>query len=303
MKNHKKNKTPVTPSKPSGCYEFITGQELAKDILEKTETVYAQKEPPPGLNLLPGCLVPGAVTVVCALTSENIRMYMASLILEAQDKLLNPAVFLPDYSVEEFALKAVCVRAGLPSFTVRRGYIAREDWPKLTKAAGELSEKEIFLYRRSIIQSRDIARETEPLQAALNKQGKSLGVVIVDSLNYVKPYEWGEITMPELRAMAKKLNVPVICSFALKSTPLIHEGLLQLGDIRLAGLDESDVDRVFYLRSPSNYGECDFAQRGEVELRRLCPAIGTSDYSRLTMDRETGLFKSDMPMPEEHACF
>lgn len=294
MNNSRTNKKTLSATNPRVGPEFLTGQDLARDILEKTGIVYSQKEPPPGLNLLPGCLVPGTVTVVCALPAEDMRAYMISLILEAQDKLLNPAVFLPNYSVEEFGLKALCVRAGLPSFGVRRGYMAREHWPLLTKAAGELSEKGIFLYRRSIMYAADITRETEALHEKLKAQG-GLGVVVLDSLNNVKASDWGEITIPELGAMAKKLGLSVICSFSLNKTPRMHDGYLQLGDIRLAGLDESDVAQVFYLRHSANCADSSYASRNEVELLRLSPVMGGSNVTRLIMDPETYLFKSDMP--------
>jgi len=113
--------------------QFVTSGKLTPDVFAAIEKIYSASHPEPGLDLLPGCLAPGAVTVICSRPREGKSGFLVSLALEAQDQKLNAAIFLSDSTREEFIVTAISARAGVTPAGLKRGSAKREDWPQLTR--------------------------------------------------------------------------------------------------------------------------------------------------------------------------
>jgi replicative DNA helicase len=271
---------------------FYDTCDLAPDVLTGIEKIFSEEKPPPGLDLLPGCLAPRTVTVVASMPSQGKTSFLMGLALEAQEKKKNVAVFLTDSTRQEFVLKAICSRAGVNLSGAKMGRLPREAWPALTRSAGQLIEPGIFISRSNIISSSDIYRQAKVLKESLKEDGQSLDAVIVDSLNHIKhdEYEAGYLHLFELTEVARDLETAVICSFGMRETPGIHNGYAGIGDTREAGLDDGYLSQLYFLRRPEYYDRQDPTLKDMAELRRLHPYLGGARCPNLRFNHESATF-------------
>ncbi len=94
---------------------------------------------------------------------------------------LPTAIFSLEMSKEQIGLRLLCGEAMVDSSKVRTGYMARTDWPKLTSAAGRLSEAPIFVDDSASLSTLDLRARARRLFAEQN-----LGLIIVDYLQLMR---------------------------------------------------------------------------------------------------------------------
>ncbi|MBI4125034.1 MAG: replicative DNA helicase, partial [Deltaproteobacteria bacterium] len=108
--------------------------------------------------------------------------------------------------------RLLCSRAEVDSYKLRGGFLAESDWPKLTRAAGVLSESPIFIDDSPVLTVLEMRAKARRL-----KKEKGLGLLVVDYLQLVRSghrmesreREIAEISRG-LKALAKELHVPVV---------------------------------------------------------------------------------------------
>lgn len=298
MKPKKKTQKPEKQEPRSNvASDFISSGDLAVSVLKKMEESCSETPARPGLDLLPGSLAPGTLTVICSLPHLGKSAYLVNLALELLDKKRNTAVFLPEYSAEEFTFKAICARAEVNYSKALLGSIPREKWPALTRAAGQLLDPGLFLSRSCKMTAADIAKEAKLLADVLKKDGRRLDAVIVDSLNFLDPGEYYSEPLESLENLARQLGTAVICSFDLRETPNMRKGNVRLGDARLAGIDEHYADQIYHLHRPEYYDRSDPTLKGMAVLRRLYPYLGgRQEELNLRFNRETLAFSVIKPV-------
>ena len=123
------------------------------------------------------------------------------------------AIFSLEMSKEQLVTRMLCAQARVDSNNLRTGYLRRDDWPLLTKAAGELSEARIYIDDTPAQTSLDIRTKARRLKAELG----DLALIVVDYLQLMqgrarsenRQQEISEITRA-LKGLAKELDVPVI---------------------------------------------------------------------------------------------
>lgn len=131
----------------------------------------------------------------------------------AVQKKIPTAIFSLEMSKEQLAQRLLCMEARIDSQKLRGGFLAEGDWPRLTKAAGDLSEAPIFVDDSPAMTILEVRAKARRLQ-----KEKGLGLVIVDYLQLMRgsssnadnrEREISEISR-SLKALAKELNVPII---------------------------------------------------------------------------------------------
>lgn len=169
------------------------------------------------------------------------------------------ALFSLEMSKEQLALRMLCAESMVNSSNVRRGYISKEEWPKLINAAGRLAEAPIFIDDSSGITVLEIRAKARRLKL----EHKGLGLVIVDYLQLMKSrgnFERREQEISDisrsLKALAKELKVPVIALSQL------NRGVEQrpnkrpvLADLRESGAIEQDADVIIFLYREAAYNK------------------------------------------------
>jgi replicative DNA helicase len=122
------------------------------------------------------------------------------------------AIFSLETSKEQLVQRILCSEAQVDNSKLRTGFLADEDWRKLARAMGGLSEAPIFIddsATLSIIEMRAKARKL--------KAEHGLGLIVVDYMQMIQSYKRAENRTQELseiargiKSLAKELDVPII---------------------------------------------------------------------------------------------
>jgi replicative DNA helicase len=152
-------------------------------------------------------------------------------------------------SKEQLVQRMLCSHARVDAQKVRTGYLSHQDWPKLTSAAGKLSEAPIFIDDspgQTVLEIRAKARRL--------KMKHDISLIVVDYLQLMqgakaenRQQEISEISR-SLKALAREIRVPVIAVSQLSRAVESRTGNRpQLSDLRESGAIEQDADVVVFL--------------------------------------------------------
>jgi replicative DNA helicase len=176
-----------------------------------------------------------------------------------------PTVFFSlEMSKEQLVQRMLCAHARVDAHKVRSGYLTPSDWPKLTAAAGKLSEAPIFIDDTPAISVMEIRAKARRLKAHNDIQ-----LIILDYLQLMRGREKAENRQQEiseisrsLKALARELNVPLVAISQLsRAVESRQDHRPQLSDLRESGAIEQDADLVilllreeYYNPTPDNEG-------------------------------------------------
>jgi replicative DNA helicase len=177
------------------------------------------------------------------------------------------AVFSLEMSKEQLALRMLCSEAEVEGQRLRSGFLSESDWPKLTLAAGNLSEAPLFIDDTPAITNLEIRAKARRLKAE-----HGLGLVVIDYLQLMKArraerreQEISEISR-SLKALAKELAIPVIAISQLsRKTEDRPNRRPQLADLRESGAIEQDADVIIFIYREEFYKQ-DTPNKGVAEL-------------------------------------
>ncbi len=166
------------------------------------------------------------------------------------------AIFSLEMSKEQLVQRMLCSHAKVDAHKVRTGYLATSDWPKLTAAAGKLSEAPIFIDDTPAVSVMELRAKARRLKAHHDIQ-----LVILDYMQLMRgsgptdsrQQEISEISR-SLKALARELNVPIIAISQLsRAVELRTDHRPQLSDLRESGAIEQDADVVVLLLREEYY--------------------------------------------------
>ncbi len=204
------------------------------------------------------------------------------------------AVFSLEMSKEHLVQRMLCSHARINAHNVRTGMLSTSDWPKLTQAAGKLSEAPIFIDDTpgvSILELRAKARRLK------SRQG--IGLMILDYLQLMDEQSRSENRQQEialisrnLKALARELNIPVIAVSQLSRAPERRETFRpRLSDLRESGSIEQDADVVLLLFREEYYTPTDENQ-GIAEIIIGKQRNGPTGIVKLSFIKEYTRFES-----------
>ena len=178
------------------------------------------------------------------------------------------AIFSLEMSKEQLAIRMLCSEARVDRARLRSGVLSESDWPKLTMAAGALSDAPIFIDDSAAISVLELRAKARRLKA-----DRGLGLVIVDYLQLMRGRSGAERREQEiseisrsLKALAKELNIPVIAISQLSRKAEDRPGRRpQLSDLRESGAIEQDADVIIFIYRDEVYNP-DSDQRGTAEV-------------------------------------
>jgi replicative DNA helicase len=239
---------------------FFTMKELISDTFVTIERLYDKKESITGVpsgfkdidelttGFQKGDLIiiggrPGmGKTAFCLNISQHVGIDMKEPV----------AIFSLEMAKEQLVMRMLCSEAKVDSNKVRKGFInKRDDWNKLTNAAGKLAESLIFIDDSSGLSVLEMRAKARRL-----KQQHGLSLVIVDYLQLMRgrgKFERREQEIAEisrsLKALAKELQVPVIALSQLNRGVETRGGNKNptLADLRESGAIEQDADVIIFL--------------------------------------------------------
>ena len=184
-------------------------------------------------------------------------------------------IFSLEMSRESLLLRMLCSHARVDSHKLRTGFLAREDYDKLSSALSALAEAPVFIDDTPGISLHEMRAKARRLA---QKQGK-LDLLIVDYLQLMSAAPVGgkrfenrtqEVSAISrgLKALAKELRVPVVALSQLSRAPESRGGdhRPQLADLRESGSIEQDADVVCFIFREEVYKPGDPDLDGLAEL-------------------------------------
>ncbi len=168
------------------------------------------------------------------------------------------AVFSLEMSKEQLSMRLLTAEARIDSARLRSGFFSREDWVKLTDAAGVFEKAPIFIDDSPDISAMEIRAKTRRL-----KKEKGLGLVIIDYLQLMRGHtsserrdlEISEISR-SLKGLAKELDLPVIALSQLnRMLEQRSDKRPILSDLRESGALEQDADVVAFIYRDEVYNQ------------------------------------------------
>ena len=162
-------------------------------------------------------------------------------------------VFSLEMSCEQLVSRMLSSEALIDSYKMRKGDLSEDDWVKLARASGVLSQTDILID--------DTAGITVMGMKSKLRRVKNLGLVVIDYLQLMQSdrrsdnrvNEVGDISRG-LKLMAKELEVPIITCAQLSRGPENRpDKTPMLSDLRDSGAIEQDADSVMFLYRDEYY--------------------------------------------------
>lgn len=162
-------------------------------------------------------------------------------------------IFSLEMSKEMLVKRLLCSEARIDAHRINTGYLNREDWSRLSRASGDLSDTKIFIDDTSSITVPEVRSKARRLSLE-----HGLDLLIVDYLQLMsgagpryenRTQEISQISRG-LKGIAKDLNIPVIAVSQLSRAIESRRGeehLPQLSDLRESGSIEQDADVVIFI--------------------------------------------------------
>jgi replicative DNA helicase len=208
------------------------------------------------LDRMTSGLHPGEMIVIAARPSmgkTSLAMNVAESV--AIEQKLPVGVFSLEMTAESLVLRMLCSRSRVNLRSVREGFLAERDFPKLTGAAGKLANAPLFIDDSSglsILQLRAKARRMH--------QQYGIKLFVIDYLQLLhstarraenRQQEIADISSG-IKSLAKELSVPVIVLSQLnRELERDKNRKPRMSDLRESGAIEQDADLVGLLYKPS----------------------------------------------------
>jgi replicative DNA helicase len=186
----------------------------------------------------------------------------------AVQKHVPVALFNLEMSKDQLVNRMLCSEVMVDSHRMRTGRLDDEDWKKIARALGPLSEAPIYIDDTPGVTVMDIRAKCRRL-----KLEKKLGLVVIDYLQLMRGREKAESRQQEvseisrsLKILAKELSVPVLTMSQLSRGPESRsDHRPMLSDLRESGAIEQDADIVMFLYRDDYYNP-DSEKKNRAEI-------------------------------------
>ncbi|HDQ04060.1 MAG TPA: replicative DNA helicase [Deltaproteobacteria bacterium] len=247
---------------------FFHMRDIVKDSFRSIEDLFSRKELITGVptgfekidDLTSGLqnseliIIAGRPSMGKTAFALNIAQYAA---MEVQ---VPSAIFSLEMSKEQLAFRLLSAEAKVDSQRLRKGFLGETDWPKLTTAAGRLSDAPIFIDDTPAITALEMKAKSRRLKTEIG-----LGLIIVDYIQLMRSGSYRESREQEiseisrsLKALAKELKVPVIALSQLNRKVEDRTNRRpQMADLRESGAIEQDADVIAFIYRDEVYNKSD----------------------------------------------
>jgi replicative DNA helicase len=259
--------------------DFVPVKEILKDSFAVIEKLYERQELVTGvptgfakLNEMTAGFQPSDLIILAGRPSMGktaLAMTVAQHVGIAHNEPV--AVFSLEMAKEQLLTRMLCSEARVDSSKLRTGRFAKSDWPKLTTAAGRLTEARIFIDdspAMSVLEMRAKARRL--------KADHGLSLLVVDYLQLMRGRSGTDSREQEisdisrsLKALAKELHVPVLALSQLsRAVESRNDKRPLLSDLRESGAIEQDADVVMFIYREEFYKPCECPEEAPCECGR-----------------------------------
>ncbi len=243
---------------------FSPLKEVLKETFDRIEKLFDNKKGVTGLstgfedlNTICSGLQPSDLIIVAARPSmgkTTLALNMAHHIAVKEKKPV--AFFSLEMSRDQLAQRMLCAEARIDAHKLRRGFISQDEWQKLTRAVGPLSESPLYIDDSASLSVMEVRAKARRLRAE-----RGLEAVFVDYLQLMRGFSRAENRQQELseisrslKALAKELSIPVIALSQLSRAVEKRENRRPiLSDLMESGGIEANADMVLFIYRESYY--------------------------------------------------
>lgn len=264
---------------------FVHASALAQIVMERIETAHMQKKEVPGVptgftkfDSMTGGFQKSDFIILAARPSQGKTAMALNMAYHAAvEKKVPVAIFSLEMSKESIFQRMVCAAAMADLHHVRSGMFKKEKWADLTRELAKLSESALYIDDTPGLTITEMRMRSKRLASELKKQGKELGLIMIDYIQLIRSTRRTESRQQEvaeisrlIKDLARTLNVPVVALSQLNrrsedSGRTGHEP--QLSDLRDSGSLEQDADVVALIHREEYY------DRDNPELKRQASLI------------------------------
>jgi replicative DNA helicase len=247
-------------------------KEVVKDTFEHLETIHGQESGitgvPSGFSKLDDLTSGWQDSDLIIIAARPSMGKTAFALASAQNAATHPerptgvAVFSLEMGAQQLAQRMLTSQARVDAHKARTGRMQDDDWQRLARAAGSLSEAEIFIDDTPGLSVLELRAKCRRLKAE-----HDIGLVVVDYLQLMqasgsnlrsganREQEIAHISR-SLKGLAKELDLPVIALSQLNRAVENRGGdkRPQLSDLRESGSIEQDADVVAFIYRAERYG-------------------------------------------------
>ena len=239
-------------------------KEIIKDSIETIDNLYQRKENVTGiatgfheLDVMTAGLQKSDLIVIAGRPSMGKSALAASITEHIGTVEKAPVAFFSlEMSKEQLVQRMLCSHARVNAHKVRTGFLSQSDWPRLTNAAGKLSEAPIYIDDTPAISALELRAKARRMKSQYDIQ-----LIIVDYLQLMQGSARAENRQQEisemsrsLKALARELSTPIISISQLsRAVEQRSDHRPQLSDLRESGAIEQDADLVLLLLREEYY--------------------------------------------------
>ena len=247
---------------------FSPIRDIVKDSFRSIEDLYSRQQlitgVPTGfekLDDLTAGLQKSELIIIAGRPSMGKTAFALNIALHAaMEAQTTAAIFSLEMSKEQLAFRLLSSEARVDSQRLRKGFLGETDWPKLTMAAGRLSEAPLYIDDTAAITVLEMKAKSRRLKA-----DRGLGLIVVDYIQLMRSSYRNESREREisdisrsLKALAKELNVPVVALSQLnRQVESRTNRRPQMADLRESGAIEQDADVIAFIYRDEVYNKSD----------------------------------------------
>ncbi len=245
---------------------YASLETILRDTFEEIEKLYNNEGDVVGvptgfsrLDEITSGLHPSELVIVAARPSVGKTTLALNIAANAAiDHKVPVAIFSLEMAREQLAMRLLASQARIDAHRLRSGFLKDEDWPKLSRALGRLSEVEIYVDDTPSLSAMDLRGRARRMKAEAN-----VGLILIDYLQLMhanrmenRQQEISDISR-SLKGLARELKVPVVALSQLsRAVEQRSDRRPQLSDLRESGAIEQDADLVTFLwNNPENENE------------------------------------------------
>ncbi|MBU1888238.1 MAG: replicative DNA helicase [Candidatus Omnitrophica bacterium] len=288
---------------------FAPIKEVIKDSIETIDSLYQKKAHVTGLptgftdfDSISAGLHQSDLIIFAGRPSMGKSAFVASIAehIGVHEKI-PLVIFSLEMSKEQLVQRMLCSHARVNAHNVRTGFLSQTDWPRLTNAAGKLSEAPIFIDDTASLSVLELRAKARRLKSQHN-----IKLIIVDYLQLMQGMRGAENRQQEiseisrsLKALARELSVPLIAVSQLsRAVESRQDHRPQLSDLRESGAIEQDADLVGLLLREEYYNPTE-ENRGIAEVIIAKQRNGPVGSVKLTFVRDYARFENFAMVGEE----
>ncbi len=214
----------------------------------------------------------------------------------AVERKIPVAFFSLEMSKEQLAMRLLSSATGISSKQLRTGMIAKDEWPKISYAAGALSDGKLFIDDTPAMTILEIRAKARRLKAQ-----EDIQILMVDYLQLIRGLtskdnsrerEISEISR-SLKNLARELKIPVIALSQLnRSLETRSDKRPQLSDLRESGAIEQDADVIIFIYRDEVYNKDKQDNKGSAEIIIGKQRNGPTGVVNLFFDSEKTTFRN-----------